>query len=214
MMVEAEATPETIELIAGGATSPTEDVVASGLEAAKPPIAVLCAAQRELAAKAAKPTGEFPLLLDYGQDLLEALTAAVKHRARRGAADRRQAGARGRARPGTRAGRGAHGRPVRGSREGDRRRLPVADEDPGARAGHPRQGAYRRSGAHRHPGTVRRGRRAPAGARLGAVRARRDPDPGRHHAGDAAHGADHRHAQPGQPQALHAQLQLPAVLDR
>jgi polyribonucleotide nucleotidyltransferase len=78
MMVEAEATPETIELIAGGATSPTEDVVAAGLEAAKAPIAVLCAAQRELAAKAAKVTGEFPLYLDYGQDLLEALTAAVR----------------------------------------------------------------------------------------------------------------------------------------
>ena len=78
MMVEAEATPETIELIAGGATAPTEDVVAAGLEAAKAPIAVLCAAQRELAAKAAKETGEFPLFLDYGQDLLEAVTAAVR----------------------------------------------------------------------------------------------------------------------------------------
>ena len=78
MMVEAEATPETIELIAGGATAPTEEVVAAGLEAAKAPIAVLCAAQRELAAKAAKVTGEFPLFLDYGQDLLEALTGAVR----------------------------------------------------------------------------------------------------------------------------------------
>jgi polyribonucleotide nucleotidyltransferase len=78
MMVEAEATPETIELIAGGATAPTEDVVAAGLEAAKAPIAVLCAAQRELASKAAKVTGEFPIFLDYGQDLLEALTAAVR----------------------------------------------------------------------------------------------------------------------------------------
>ena len=36
----------------------------------------------------------------------------------------------------------------------------------------------------------------PAGARLGAVRARRDPDPGRHHAEHAPHGADDRHAQP------------------
>jgi polyribonucleotide nucleotidyltransferase len=78
MMVEAEATKETIELIAGGATAPTEEVVAAGLEAAKPPIAALCAAQSELAAKAAKPTGEFPLFLDYGDDLLTALTGAVK----------------------------------------------------------------------------------------------------------------------------------------
>ena len=34
MMVEAEATTETINLVAGGAQAPTEDVVASGLEAA------------------------------------------------------------------------------------------------------------------------------------------------------------------------------------
>jgi polyribonucleotide nucleotidyltransferase len=78
MMVEAEATKETIELVAGGAVAPTEEVVAAGLEAAKAPIASLCAAQKELAAKAAKATGEFPLYLDYGQDLLDALTAAVK----------------------------------------------------------------------------------------------------------------------------------------
>ncbi len=78
MMVEAEATKGTIDLVAGGATAPTEDVVAAGLEAAKPPIAALCAAQRELAAKAAKPTGEFKLYLDYGQDVLDAVTTAVK----------------------------------------------------------------------------------------------------------------------------------------
>jgi polyribonucleotide nucleotidyltransferase len=77
MMVEAEATKETIELIANGATAPTEEIVAAGLEAAKPSIAALCAAQSELAAKAAKPTGTFPIFLDYGDDLLAALTAAV-----------------------------------------------------------------------------------------------------------------------------------------
>jgi polyribonucleotide nucleotidyltransferase len=77
MMVEAEATKETIELIAGGATAPTEEVVAAGLEASKASIAALCAAQSELAAKAAKPTGAFPIFLDYGDDLLTALTAAV-----------------------------------------------------------------------------------------------------------------------------------------
>ena len=99
MMVEAEATEDTIELVAGGATAPTEEVVAAGLEAAKAPIAALCAAQTELAAKAAKPTGEFPLFLDYGQDLLAALTAAVSDRAGCCAADRRQDRARGRARP-------------------------------------------------------------------------------------------------------------------
>ena len=51
MMVEAEATEHTIALIAGGATKPTEEVVASGLEAAKPAIRELCRAQSELAEK-------------------------------------------------------------------------------------------------------------------------------------------------------------------
>ena len=49
MMVEAEATDKTIDLIAGGATAPTEEVVADGLEAAKPFLRTLCEAQAELA---------------------------------------------------------------------------------------------------------------------------------------------------------------------
>jgi polyribonucleotide nucleotidyltransferase len=77
MMVEAEATDHTIELIAAGGTTPTEEVVAEGLEAAKPVIAKLCAAQSELAAKSAKPTREFPLTVDYSDDVLEAVTASV-----------------------------------------------------------------------------------------------------------------------------------------
>src|SRR5207247_9861173 len=36
MMVEAEATEHTVALVAGGAIAPTEEIVASGLEAAKP----------------------------------------------------------------------------------------------------------------------------------------------------------------------------------
>jgi polyribonucleotide nucleotidyltransferase len=77
MMVEAEATENTIELIAGGATRPTEEVVAEGLEAAKPFIAALCRAQAELAAKAAKPVAEFPVFLDYQDDVLAAVTEEV-----------------------------------------------------------------------------------------------------------------------------------------
>ncbi len=75
MMVEAEATTETIDLIAEGATAPTEEVVAAGLEAAKPFIAQMCKAQLEVAAKAAKPTAEFPIFLDYQDDVYEAVTA-------------------------------------------------------------------------------------------------------------------------------------------
>ncbi len=75
MMVEAEATTRTIELVAGGANAPTEDIVSQGLEAAKPFIKVLCEAQSALAANAAKPTAEFPRFLDYTDDVYEAVEA-------------------------------------------------------------------------------------------------------------------------------------------
>jgi len=78
MMVEAEATSETINLIKGGAKAPTEEVVAQGLEAAKPFIKVLCEAQMELAKVAAKPTGEFPVFLDYQDDAFAAVEKAAK----------------------------------------------------------------------------------------------------------------------------------------
>ncbi|HEV7203407.1 MAG TPA: polyribonucleotide nucleotidyltransferase [Jatrophihabitans sp.] len=77
MMVEAEATEGVIALIEGGATRPTEEVVAEGLEAAKPFIAELCRAQSELAKSAAKPTVEFPVFLDYQDDVYAAVEAAI-----------------------------------------------------------------------------------------------------------------------------------------
>src|SRR5579875_1412791 len=77
MMVEAEATEHTIELVSGGAQAPTEEVVAQGLEAAKPFLAELCRAQQELADKAAKPTRDFPVYLDYADDAYDAVAAAV-----------------------------------------------------------------------------------------------------------------------------------------
>ena len=54
MMVEAEATVKTIGLIGSGAAAPTEEIVAQGLDAAKPFIRQLCEAQMELAKVAAK----------------------------------------------------------------------------------------------------------------------------------------------------------------
>ncbi|GAA0635055.1 polyribonucleotide nucleotidyltransferase [Sporichthya brevicatena] len=78
MMVEAEATTETIDLIAVGATAPTEEVVAEGIEASKAFIKVLCAAQSDVATRAAKEVAEFPIFLDYGDDVLEAVTAAAR----------------------------------------------------------------------------------------------------------------------------------------
>ena len=65
MMVEAGGGKNEWELIQAGATAPTEDVVADGLEAAKPFIKALCEAQLKVAEKASKETVEFPLFLDY-----------------------------------------------------------------------------------------------------------------------------------------------------
>jgi polyribonucleotide nucleotidyltransferase len=78
MMVEAEATPNAVKLIAAGAGAPTEEIVAGGLEAAKPAIRELCRAQAELAAIAAKPGVEFPVFLDYQDDVYQAVTEAVR----------------------------------------------------------------------------------------------------------------------------------------
>src|SRR6201999_630218 len=77
MMVEAEATENVLDLIADGAVAPTEEVVAQGLEAAKPFIKVLCEAQARLAEVAAKATVEYPTYPAYQPDALEAVTAAV-----------------------------------------------------------------------------------------------------------------------------------------
>ena len=78
LMVEAEATVKTIELIKGGATVPTEEIVGQGLEAAKPFIKILCEAQIKLAKQAAKPTGEFPVFLDYQEDIYAVVEEAAK----------------------------------------------------------------------------------------------------------------------------------------
>jgi len=78
MMVEAEATEETIDLVRGGAQAPTEEVVAGGLDAAKPFIKQLVEAQVELAKQAAKPVQEFPVFLDYEDDVYAAVDGAVR----------------------------------------------------------------------------------------------------------------------------------------
>jgi polyribonucleotide nucleotidyltransferase len=77
MMVEAESTEQTWDLVLAGKQAPTEEVVAGGLEAAKPFIKQLCEAQMELAKQAAKPVQEFPVFLDYEDDVFEAVSAAA-----------------------------------------------------------------------------------------------------------------------------------------
>ena len=62
-MAEAESTDHTWDLgVRAGKTAPTEEVVAAGLEAAKPFIMALCDAQAELAAKFPKPIADFRFL--------------------------------------------------------------------------------------------------------------------------------------------------------
>ncbi|GAA0971967.1 Polyribonucleotide nucleotidyltransferase [Nocardioides aquaticus] len=78
MMVEAEATEQTFELVRSGAQAPTEEIVAQGLDAAKPFIKQLCEAQAELAKEAAKPVADFPVFLDFEDDVYAAVEAAVK----------------------------------------------------------------------------------------------------------------------------------------
>jgi polyribonucleotide nucleotidyltransferase len=81
MMVEAESTSSTLRLLADaagtGAVAPTEDIVAAGLEAAKPFIKVLCEGQMQVAAHAAKEVQEFPVFLEYQQDVYDALAPEV-----------------------------------------------------------------------------------------------------------------------------------------
>jgi polyribonucleotide nucleotidyltransferase len=68
MMVEAEATEHSWNLIKGGATKPSEDVVAAGLEASKPFIKQLVEAQQVIADGAAKEIRDYPVFLPYSQE--------------------------------------------------------------------------------------------------------------------------------------------------
>ncbi len=77
MMVEAESTDATWDLVRSGTQAPTEDVVAGGLEAAKPFIKQLVEAQVELAKQAAKPVQDFPVFLDFEDDVFAAVEKAA-----------------------------------------------------------------------------------------------------------------------------------------
>ena len=84
MMVEAEATEATWELVKRqGQEPPTEEVVAEGLAAAKGFIWALCDAQQELfdAVRAHEDYVplEYPKFLDYEDDVYETVEVAVTH---------------------------------------------------------------------------------------------------------------------------------------
>lgn len=82
MMVEAEATDDSWNLIQGGAVKPTEEVVAQGLDASKPFIKQLVEAQAKVAATAAKATREYPLFPPYSSAALEAVAAIAEDEVR------------------------------------------------------------------------------------------------------------------------------------
>ncbi|MBL3686542.1 polyribonucleotide nucleotidyltransferase [Leucobacter zeae] len=73
MMVEAEATEGSWNLIKGGATKPDEAVVAQGLEAAKPFLTQLVKAQEQLAAQSAKEIAEYPVFPAYTDEVYAAV---------------------------------------------------------------------------------------------------------------------------------------------
>ncbi len=78
MMVEAEATENAWALVKGeNVPAPTEEVVAEGLEAAKPFIAELVRAQRELAERATNTPLTFPTYPDYQDDAYSAVEQAT-----------------------------------------------------------------------------------------------------------------------------------------
>jgi polyribonucleotide nucleotidyltransferase len=68
MMVEAEATEGSWNLIKAGAVKPSEAVVAQGLEASKPFIKELVAAQNVVAKTAAKEIQPYPVFPAYSQE--------------------------------------------------------------------------------------------------------------------------------------------------
>ncbi|HRQ00315.1 MAG TPA: polyribonucleotide nucleotidyltransferase, partial [Terrimesophilobacter sp.] len=79
MMVEAEATEGSWQLIQAGATKPSEEIVAQGLEAAKPFLAQLVKAQASLAEQSAKKVEDYPVFLPYSDasyDLVAGLAEA------------------------------------------------------------------------------------------------------------------------------------------
>ncbi|KAM9863935.1 polyribonucleotide nucleotidyltransferase [Leucobacter sp. BZR 635] len=78
MMVEAEATEDSWNLIKAGATRPDEAIVAQGLDAAKPFLKQLVKAQEELAKQSAKEVQEYPVFLPFADEVYAAVEALAE----------------------------------------------------------------------------------------------------------------------------------------
>ena len=219
MMVEAGGSERSFQYYEEGAPQVTEEVLASGLEAAKTWIRESIVLQRELVAGYVAARGPIEAIgvLDPRRLRRRRVGAGRGHRDRR-PRRRQRPDPEGRAQRG--AGRGDRrdpDRPRRGVPRPGRRdqgRRPQSDQEAGPQADRGGGAAHRRPHHHRHPPAVRRGRPVPDGPRFGALPARRDPGPQRDDPRHAPHEPAARHHHPGGLQALHAPLQLPAVLDR
>jgi polyribonucleotide nucleotidyltransferase len=71
MMVEAEATEGSWNLIKGGAVKPSEEIVAGGLEAAKPFLKQLVEAQAQMAASSSREPGVYPVFAPYSSEVYD-----------------------------------------------------------------------------------------------------------------------------------------------
>ncbi len=214
MMVEAGGTEGAWDLYEAGAPKVTEEVIAEGLEASKKWIRESIELQRELVRRAGtKPTIPYTLFVDYeddvservsavGQSLVEAANAVEGKSERNAALDAAAdeiAAQLAEEFEGPRA-RGAGSHPV-----DDQEDRPSPDRG----AGDP----HRRARAGRHPAAVGGSGPHPDRPRLGSVPAWRHSSAELH---DARHAEDEpapRHDRRRRDQALHAPLQLPALLD-
>jgi polyribonucleotide nucleotidyltransferase len=76
LMIEAEATPDSWIKIDMGAPAPTEQVVGQAIEDVKPIIRQLCEAQQAFVDEVGvRDAGEFPLFLDYTDEVFDAVWA-------------------------------------------------------------------------------------------------------------------------------------------
>jgi polyribonucleotide nucleotidyltransferase len=76
LMIEAEATPDSWIKIDMGAPAPTEQVVGQAIEDVKPIIKQLCEAQQAFVdMSGVRDAGEFPIFLDYTDEVFDAVYA-------------------------------------------------------------------------------------------------------------------------------------------
>ncbi len=213
MMVEAGGTEDSWAYYEAGAPKVTEEVLAGGLEAAKKWIRESIELQRELVnAAGPKATIAFEVQSDYGDDVYEQVVAVGTDAVSKactiiGKSERNAA-----IDEATNSIIAELSERVRRPDRRDQSRRQVAHQGDRPQADRRGRRQDRRTDVDRHPAAQRRGWTHPDGTWLGAVRAGRDAGAERDDSRNAAHGPDARHDRHRRLQALHAPLQLPAVL--